>query len=109
MNRSAVTGFYPKPDVINVLPEASLKALQTAISSSDSLADRHNAFVDYCTALLFCCTGHRAVRDPYSELRHFELDLRLLLICDKVSDESRAWRLVALPDMAAQQVRIYKG
>jgi len=109
MSRSAVTGFYPKPQVVNALPEASLKALQNAISSNASLADRHNAFVDYCTAMLFCCTGHRAVREPFSELRHFELDLGLLLICDKVSDDSRAWRLVALPDMAAQQVRMYSA
>ena len=107
MSRTTVTGFYPKPHVVNALSDASLKALQNAISSNASLADRHNAFVDYCTALLFCCTGHRAVREPFSELRHFELDLGLLLICDKVSDDSRAWRLVALPDMAAQQVKIY--
>lgn len=107
MSRSTVTGFYPKQHVVNALPDVSLRALQNAVSSNARLADRHNAFVDYCTAMLFCCTGHRAVREPFSELRHFDLDLGLLLISDKARDDSRAWRLVALPDIAAQQVKIY--
>lgn len=108
MSMPTVTGFYPKPQVVASLPETCLKRLQSSISGGECLVDRHNAFTDYCLALLFCCTGHRAVRDPFSELSHFDVDGGLLLICDKVSDESRAWRMVALPHMAAEQVSLYR-
>ena len=108
MSIPTVTGFFPKPQVIASLPDISLKQLQSTISGEDSLARRHNAFTDYCLGLLFCCTGHRAVNEPFSELNHFDLDLGLLVICDKVSDESRAWRMVALPDMAVNQVNVYR-
>ena len=109
MTMPTVTGFFPKPQVIARLPEIGLQRLESCISSDVCLADRHNAFTDYCIGLLFCCTGHRAVWDPFSELSHFDLDRGLLLICDKVSDESRAWRMVGLPDMAAKQVSIYRN
>ncbi|PKM30008.1 MAG: hypothetical protein CVV07_10065 [Gammaproteobacteria bacterium HGW-Gammaproteobacteria-11] len=107
MSTSTVTGFFPESQVISSLPEISLTRLQSAIHGKGSLAEQHNAFTDYCLALLFCCTGHRGVKDPFSELKHFDFDRGLLLICDKVSDESRAWRLVSLPDTAVEQVSVY--
>lgn len=108
MTMPTVAGFSPKPQITARLPDISLQRLQFAIDSKGGISERHNAFTDYCLGLLFCCTGHRAVKDPFSELKHFDLDQGLLLINDKVSDETRAWRLVALPELAVEQVKIYQ-
>lgn len=108
MTTTTVAGFSPKPQIIARLPDISLQRLQSVIDSKGSIPERHNAFTDYCLGMLFCCTGHRAVKDPFSALRHFDLDHGLLLISDKVSDETRAWRLVALPELAVEQVQIYQ-
>lgn len=107
MKTIPITGYYPQPQILARLPEGSLQQLQSAISSKASLAVRHNAFTDYCLALLFCSTGHRAVSDPFCELSLFDLERGLLLISDKVTAEDRAWHLVALPDIAVKQVQNY--
>lgn len=108
MTIRTVTGFAPKQETTARLPQAILQRLQSAMDQKDSIAELHNIFTDYCLALLFCCTGHRAVKSPFSQLAHFDLHEGLLLINDKASDETRAWRMVALPELAIEQLGIYR-
>ena len=103
----ALTGRYPNRTTINTLINGGMKRFHAAVQARSSIAERHNAFTDHCLALLFSCTGCRPVKDPFQSLAHFDLDRGLLLVSDKVVDEDRAWRLVALPEIAVSQVRAY--
>ncbi len=104
---TSFTGYYPRPSTIKALVDGCFERT-TSLSGGDvNLFSSHNAFTDYCLALLMCCTGHRPVDDPFAELSQFDLERGLLLICDKVVDETRAWRAVALSELAVAQVRVY--
>ncbi len=104
---TSYSGYCPTPLTLNQLHEGISLRLRSAIAGKESVIARHNAYTDYCLALLLCSTGHRPVRDPFSRLSHFDLDRGLLLVSDKVSDEACAWRLVALPELVVKQVRAY--
>ncbi|WP_155985588.1 site-specific integrase [Thioalkalivibrio sp. AKL12] len=82
-------------------------ATSGSLKRSSALAKRHNAYVDQCLAMLFAATGHRPVRDPFPSIGLFDLRNGLLLVSDKVVSEDRAWRLVALPEVARRQVIEY--
>ncbi len=71
------------------------------------LAERHNRYTLYVVTLLFFATGYRPVRDPFGLLRHVSLSHRLCLISDKVTVESRAFRLVGLSMLARDQIGHY--
>jgi integrase len=79
----------------------------TVYDKEKALSDRHNQYTLYVIALLFFATGFRPVRDPFGLLRHVSLKHGLCLIADKVRTESRAFRLVGLPEIARTQLRSY--
>lgn len=101
------SGYVPTADTVHLFREGLLEQFRLANLRKESIVKRHNAFTSYCVGLLMLCTGHRPTRDPFSSLSHFDLDRGLLLICDKATDQARAWRLVALPKLAAEQMRVY--
>jgi len=101
------TGYYPRQSTIKALLEGCFERTTPLSGGDTNLVSSHNAFTDYCLALLMCCTGHRPVDDPFAELSQFDLERGLLLICDKVVDETRAWRVVALSDLAMAQMNVY--
>ncbi len=103
----AFTGYTPTTETIQRLREGLSEQFRLAIVRKDDLINRHNAFTSYCLALLLLGTGHRPARDPFPALHHFDLDRGVLLINDKASDQERAWRLVALPELAVSQMREY--
>lgn len=103
----ALTGRYPTRTTIDTLIHGGMERFHAAVQARSSIAERHNTFTDHCLALLFSCTGCRPVQDPFQSLAHFDLDRGLLLVSDKVVTEDRAWRLVALPEIAASQVQAY--
>ena len=72
-----------------------------------SLVERHNAFTIYTIIQLLFATGHRPVIDAFALLHHISLEHGLCLIADKVADESRAFRLVGLPETSRLQIREY--
>lgn len=100
------TGYYPAETTFNRLIQQAAARITTAMESDD-IAERHNAFTDYTLALLFCATGHRPVVDPVHSKNLFDLDKGWLLISDKVVHEERSWRVVALPEIACQQMQHY--
>ena len=100
------TGYYPAEPTFNRLIQQATARITTAMESDD-IAERHNAFTDYTLALLFCATGHRPVIDPIHSQNLFDLDRGWLLISDKVVHEERSWRIVALPEIACQQIQHY--
>lgn len=102
-----VTGHYPTRQMLVSFVNACRTQVSEARAPGVSLTVRHNTYTDYCLALLMCCTGHRPVVDPFSLLEQFDLERGMLLINDKAVDEARAWRLVAMPSVAVQQMRQY--
>lgn len=101
-----LTDSYPTKVAQTRLVEFTTQQIQNAMHDT-SVAVRHNAFTDYCLALLFCCTGHRPVLDPIHSRKLFDLDHGWMLIADKVVHEERSWRLVALPPIACEQLQNY--
>ncbi|CAM5289228.1 hypothetical protein SSTU70S_06580 [Stutzerimonas stutzeri] len=101
------TGHYPTRQMLLSFVDACRTQVSEARARRVPLAVRHNAYTDYCLALLMCCTGHRPVADPFSLLEQFDLERGMLLISDKAPNEARAWRLVALPSVAVLQMRNY--
>lgn len=106
---SLVVGHYPTSAAIHRLISQLKENVRRVSRGAASIAERHNAYTDYCMALLFCATGHRPVISPFEHLWQFDTEERLALICDKVVAQSRAWRLVALPEIAADQVKAYQN
>lgn len=101
-----LSGFYPLETKTKALVTDSLRKLKKSITQPN-IAIKHNAYTDYCLAMLFIATGHRPVNDPLEAEHLFDLEVGLILISDKVVHESRAWRLVALPKMACTQLQNY--
>lgn len=101
-----MTGHYPAPRTIERLIDASSLLINKAMDSDD-LAVRHNSFIDYVLALVFCATGHRPVIDPIHSQKLFDLERGWILINDKVVHEERAWRISALPPIACEQLQHY--
>lgn len=101
------SGHYPTIQIINRFRDGVTEQYRLAIANKENIIKRHNAFTSYCLGMLLLCTGHRPTKDPFSSIKHFHLDKGVLLICDKATDQERAWRLVALPPMAVSQMRVY--
>jgi integrase len=97
---------YPTDDAIKLLIEG-LSSNLNASKKQKNIAVTHNAYTDFCLALLFCVTGHRAINDPFESKNLFDLETGTLLISDKVTDASRAWRLVALSEIGVAQISAY--
>ncbi len=109
MNANPVRlGPYPSQDSLHVLVNTGQGRILNSCKNGFDAISRHNAFVDYCLALLFSATGHRPVQDPFESLSQFDFEAGLVLISDKVVIEERAWRLVALPELAVHQTEAYR-
>lgn len=106
IKNEGISKNYPTAAAIKSLIEG-LSSNVSAAKKQGILAATHNAYTDFCLALLFCATGHRAVADPFDSRRLFDLETRTLLISDKVIEESRAWRLVSLAEIATVQIKAY--
>ncbi len=102
-----LSGYFPTAEASYLFREGVSERFRLVLERKDDIISRHNAFTSYCLALLLLGTGHRPAQDPFPSLSHFDLDRGLLLINDKCSDQSRAWRLVALPETAVSQMREY--
>ncbi len=101
------SGHYPSEEAIRRFRQGVSDQVRLPTGRKIDLISRHNAFTSYCLGLLLLSTGHRPVRDPFCSPRHFDLDRGVLLICDKATDQTRAWRLVALPEIAVSQMKEY--
>lgn len=89
-----------------------VRSLQTAcIQAADrakpDLAAAHREMVLYTLQMLFACTGHRAVSDPFWSLDHFDLENGQVQIDDKSVAAQQGSRLAWLPDRACRQVQLY--
>lgn len=103
----ALSGAYPNAEAIQRLISGVTHKVSEVVTSQASLAERHNTYTDYIIAFLYCATGHRPIVDPFQSLQQINLEAGLVLVSDKVSNENRAWNLVALPQIAIQQIQAY--
>ena len=67
----------------------------------------HNLFVIHCLELLNLATGHRPVRNPYENIRDFDLERGFVFISDKEIRNGSGARLVPLAPTAIAQVRAW--
>ena len=79
-----------------------------SINEADSHIEIHNAYTAYVVMLLFNATGHRPVDDPFCFKLDYDLDLGMMLIDDKAMSEQHRYRLVALPEVATDQLNEYE-
>lgn len=101
-------GFKLRPDIVKVFTQRIAADVESLMADKQaSLFEQHNAFTLYTLSLLMWATGHRPVQDPFCCLSDFDIENFWALICDKVADERRAWRLVCLCQMAVQQLHQY--
>tara|TARA_B110001454_G_scaffold202908_1_gene210352 strand:+ start:2234 stop:5968 length:3735 start_codon:yes stop_codon:yes gene_type:complete len=98
---------YPSSSTITNLINGLASRISTAMEQ-DNLAVRHNAYTDYCLALIFSATAHRPIWDPIESQDLFDIEQGLMLISDKVSIEELAWRVVALAPIACEQLKYYQ-
>lgn len=76
-------------------------------STSADLVAAHQAMVLYTLQMVFACTGHRAVSDPFWNLDHFDLQAGQVLIDDKSVASQLGARLAWLPPRARRQIQLY--
>lgn len=72
------------------------------------LEEFHNLYTIYVLNLLNLCTGHRPVRHPYERLSIFDLEAGLIFISDKEIRSTFASRVIVLPGIAIEQVKLYE-
>lgn len=103
------SNYYPREDLLRALPvslEQRVVPLKEGLPGS--FVAFHNSFVDYSIAQLLIATGHRPIIDPFCYFSDIDIEQGICLISDKVLYESRAWRLVALPPIAVNQISAYR-
>lgn len=67
----------------------------------------HNIYIIYVITLLNLATGHRPVRNPYETFDCFDLEAGTVFISDKEVRSSLSARIIPLPQMAIEQVKLY--
>jgi integrase len=101
-------GFKLRPDSVNAFTQRLAADVECLMADKQaSLFEQHNIFTLYTLSLLMWATGHRPVQDPFCYRSDIDTENGWALVCDKVADERRAWRLVCLCRMAVQQLHQY--
>jgi hypothetical protein len=67
----------------------------------------HNLYVVYCIQLLNIATGHRPVRNPFEDITKFDLIAGTLFISDKEERSELAARIIVLPEIVIEQIKLY--
>ncbi len=100
-------GLYLKPAHARGFTRQLADKTTRVLYSDDSLRIKHNTYTLYVVSLLLWGTAHRPVRDPFAFRKHLSLRSGLALICDKVTDIDRAFRLVPLCPLLVEQIEHY--
>ena len=69
----------------------------------------HNTFTAYTVLLLLNASGHRPIVDPFCYWKDIDLNLKMALFDDKAINEQLRFRIVALVDIAVEQLLQYKN
>jgi len=68
----------------------------------------HNLYVIYCIELLNLSTGHRPVNNPFEDITKIDLIAKTIFISDKEERNELAARVIALPEIAVEQIQLYQ-
>ncbi len=97
-----------KQDQIILLFDLMSKQLEVLRAGNwKQIEQFHNLYVVYCIKLLNLATGHRPVRNPYDDITKFDLVAGTLFISDKEERSELAARVIALPEIAIVQTKLY--
>lgn len=98
------SGFYPYhvQDLRN-----ALEYCRSRRHKPDFSVRFHNAYTNYCVAMLGAITGYRAVKNPLSNIRALDEPTGFLVISDKDFDDYRNARLTWVPPLLSAQLRAY--
>ncbi|MBH0064248.1 hypothetical protein [Psychrobacter sp. SZ93C1] len=78
-----------------------------SLRSPKSIVELHNTFIDYLYIMLSVSSGYRPVREPFGRLSHIDTRTKTFFISDKENHQDTRGRLVYLPDIANEQIKIY--
>lgn len=68
----------------------------------------HNAFTTYCIMMIGFATGYRAVKEPFYDERDIDWKTGFAVISDKDDNDYYNSRLVWLPPICLEQLKLYK-
>ena len=103
-----MTLYYPRNAELNAAVEKLVSNTRLSIGKSHApVPEVHEAYTYYVLTLLMYALGLRPTVDPLGMIRHVSVETGYCLICDKVSNPNRAFRLVKLPPFVHQQLRNY--
>jgi integrase len=103
-----MTLYYPKDSELKAAVDKLVSNTRAFIGKSHApIPDVHEAYTYYVLTLLMYALGLRPTVDPLGMIRHISVETGYCLICDKVSNPNRAFRLVKLPPFVHQQLQIY--
>lgn len=77
------------------------------IGGWEKIEQFHNLYVVYCIQLLNLATGHRPVRNPFEDITKFDLIAGTLFISDKEERSELAARIIVLPEIVIEQIKLY--
>ena len=99
------SNLSPNPDLLQRYSRELHKRLDFDRRSGLSrLIGFHNEFVLYSLELLNLGTGHRPVDCPYESLLDIDVTGQLIYISDKENRSGSASRVIALPEVALEQI-----
>lgn len=103
-----MTLYYPKDSELKAAVAKLVSNTRVSIEKSHApIPDVHEAYTYYVLTLLMYALGLRPTVDPLGMIRHISVETGYCLICDKVSNPKRAFRLVKLPPFVHQQLKSY--
>ena len=76
-------------------------------SDFEAMVEMHNTFTDYLYIMLSISSGYRPVNEPFGRLSHIDTVTNKFFISDKENHQDTRGRLVYLPDIANEQIKIY--
>lgn len=107
-NKTVGSQLIVKHEKVSSLFDLMLKQLEELRSVGwEKIEQFHNLYVVYCIELLNLATGHRPVRNPYDDIRKFDLIAGALFISDKEERSELAARVIALPEIVIEQTKLY--
>lgn len=74
---------------------------------NQSIVEFHNWYTIFILHLLNISTGHRPVRNPYDDIKCFDLEAETIFISDKEVRSELAARTLVLPEVAVKQMVEY--
>tara|TARA_B100001063_G_scaffold241067_1_gene267298 strand:- start:9386 stop:11614 length:2229 start_codon:yes stop_codon:yes gene_type:complete len=99
--------LFIKTDAVLKLGGHFRENLKNCEISGSDFESFHNQYTAYTYLILNLATGHRPVSDPFGTIKAFSISTQTVYIQDKDVAGQQSGRVLALPDVAAEQYNEY--